>query len=86
MQKIGKHKYVKCRFKRYRKLHLVYIIQKLKAQLQIFHKEQLQNQKHNLWKSKMVFTRHRDNLQNGSMSLVGCGDETITVRVLYKVL
>lgn len=39
MQKIGKHKYVKCRFERYRKLHLVYIIQKLKAQLQIFHKE-----------------------------------------------
>lgn len=30
------------------KLHLVYIIQKLKAQLQIFHKEKLQNQKHNL--------------------------------------
>lgn len=26
------------------------------------------------------------NLQNGSMSLVGCGDETITVRVLCKVL
>lgn len=48
MQKIGKHIYVKCRFERYRKLHLVYIIQKLKAQLQIFHKEQLQNQKHNL--------------------------------------
>lgn len=48
MQKIVKHKYVKCRFERYRKLHLVYIIQKLKAQLQIFHKEQLQNQKHNL--------------------------------------
>lgn len=36
-------------------------IQKLKAQLQIFHKEQLQNQKHNLQKSKMVYTRHRDN-------------------------
>lgn len=87
MQKIGKHKYVKCRFERYRKLHLVYIIQKLKAQLQIFHKEQLQNQKHNLQKSKMVYTRHRDNQStNGSMSLVGCGDETITVRVLCKVL
>lgn len=29
----------------------------------------------------MVKTRHRGNLQNGStcMSLVGCGDETITV-------
>lgn len=27
----------------------------------------------------MVYTRHRDNLQNGSMSLVGCEDETITV-------
>lgn len=26
------------------------------------------------------------NLQNGSMSLVVCGDETITVRVLCKVL
>lgn len=27
----------------------------------------------------MVKTRHKGNLQNGSMSLVGCGDETITV-------
>lgn len=27
----------------------------------------------------MVKTRHRGNLQNGNMSLVGCGDETITV-------